>query len=100
MLDYFPASLAGSAVAALTPVNLAGLNAKQLAYLLVEPPAHLLIDCGGLFAPHPLGVCHFVSLLLNLRRRGTCIWLSNVGPVLHHCLHRLKLEALFHLTTE
>ncbi|UOQ69362.1 hypothetical protein [Hymenobacter volaticus] len=98
MLEYFPVSLAGpGGAAALTPVNLAGLDAKQLASLLVEPPAQLLVDCGSLFAPHPLGIGHFVSLLLNMRRRRTDIWLCNVDPVLHECLHQLKLGALFHL---
>ncbi len=81
----------------LTPVNLADLTAKQLARLLVTPPPHLLIDCGGLLVPYPLGVCSFVAQLLLMRGRGACIWLCNVHPGLHRCLHQLKLAALFHL---
>ena len=82
----------------LTPVNLADLTAKQLACLLVAPPPHLLVDCGGLLMPHPLGVGRFVTQLLQLRRRGTCLWLCNVHPGLYCCLHQLELSALFHLS--
>ena len=78
-------------------MNLAELNVKQLACLLAEPPPQLLVDCGGLPAPHPLGTCRFVSHLLQLRRRGACVRLCNVHPVLHRCLHQLNLGALFHL---
>ena len=76
---------------------LADLTAKQLAYLLVAPPVHLLVDCGRLLIPHPLGVCRFVAQLLLLRRRGTGIWLCNVHPGLYRCLHQLELAALFHI---
>lgn len=82
---------------ALTPVNLNNLTAKQLAHLLVAPPARLLVDCGGLRIPHPLGVCRFVAQLLLMRGRGACIWLCDVHPGLGRCLHSLELAALFHL---
>lgn len=85
---------------ALLPVNLTDLTAKQLACLLVAPPAQLLIDCGGLLLPHPLGVCRFVAQLLQLRLRGTGLWLCNVHPGLRHYLHQLRLDAVFHLTRE
>jgi hypothetical protein len=75
---------------------LADLTADQLAYLLVAPPVLLLVDCGRLLLPHPLGVCRFVAQLLLLRRRGTGIWLCNVHPGLHRCLLQLELAALFH----
>ena len=81
----------------LTPVNLADLTAKQLACLLVAPPPHLLVDCGGLLIPHPLGVGRFVAQLLLVRGRGTCIWLCNVHPGLRRCLQQLGLAAVFHL---
>jgi len=81
----------------LTPVNLADLTAKQLACLLVAPPPHLMVDCGGLLMPHPLGVCRFVAQLLLVRGRGTCIWLCNVHPGLRRCLQQLGLAAVFHL---
>ncbi len=79
------------------PVNLADLTAKQLAVLLVAPPARLLVDCGGLLLPHPLGVCRFVTLLLQISQRGTRLWLCNVHPGLSRCLQQLELEAVFNL---
>ena len=79
-------------------VNLADLTAKQLMRLLVAPPSQLLIDCGRLLLPHPLGVCRFVAQLLQLHLRGGRIWLCNVHPGLRRYLHQLKLGALFHLT--
>ena len=79
----------------LTPVRLAGLTAKQLAVLLVAPPAHLLVDCGGLLLPHPLGVCRFVTQLLRISQRGTRLSLCNVHPGLFRCLQHLALEGLF-----
>ena len=82
---------------ALPPVNLSDLTAKQLACLLVAPPPQLLVDCGGRLQPHPLGVCRFVAQLLQLRLRGTCLWLCNVHPGLRRCLHQLNLGAVFHL---
>lgn len=98
MRVHFLASLTETAeTPALTPVRLAGLNAKQLAGLLVAPPRHLLVDCGGLLLPHPLGVCRFVAQLLQLRRRGTSIWLCNVHSGLHRCLGQLNLAAVFPL---
>jgi hypothetical protein len=94
----FPALLTKTAASAtLTPVNLADLTAKQLAVLLVAPPPHLLVDCGGLLLPHPLGVCRFVAQLLHMRQRGTCLWLCNIHPALYRCLLRLELDVLFHL---
>ena len=57
----------------------------------------LLVDCGGLLVPHPLGVCRFVAQLLQLRLRGTGIWLCNVRPELHRYLHELRLCPVFHL---
>ena len=87
----------GEAPAALLPVTLAALTAKQLACLLVAPPPRLLIDCGGLLLPHPLGVGRFVSQLLLMRRRGTCIWLCNLHPGLRGCLYQLELHTLFHV---
>lgn len=94
---YSPASLAKPVTArAPTPVNLAGLSAKQLAGLLIAPP-QLLVDCGWLLNLHPLGVCRFVAQLLQLRQRRTCIGLCNVHPVLHRCLRQLELGPLFHL---
>ena len=95
---HFPASLTETAEApALAPVSLAGLNARELAQLLVGPPLQLLVDCGGFLLPHPLGVCRFVAHLLLMRRRGTSIWLCNVHPGLHRCLRLLQLEAVFPL---
>jgi len=82
----------------LTPVNLADLTAKQLACLLVAPPSHLLVDCGGLLMPHPLGVGRFVAQLLLVRGWGACIWLCNVHPGLRRCLQQLGLAAVFHLS--
>ncbi|MDF7815250.1 hypothetical protein [Hymenobacter sp. YC55] len=97
MLNYFPASPAdATAVAALLPVSLGKLTAQQLAQLLLEPSPQLLVDCGGLVAPHPLGVCHFATQLVLLRQKGVCVYLCNVHPVLRHCLHQLKLQYLFH----
>ena len=78
-------------------MNLADLTAKQLACLLVAPPSQLLVDCGGQLLPHPLGVCRFVGQLLQMRLRGTCLWLCNVHPGLRRCLQQLELEAVFHL---
>lgn len=93
--------MAGSGAApALLPVNMVDLTAKQLAYLLVAPPSHLLVDCGGLLLPHPLGVCRFVAQLLQLHLRGTCIWLCNVHPKLRRCLYGLQLDTVFHLNGE
>lgn len=82
---------------ALRPVNLPDLTPQQLAGLLVAPPPQLLVDCGGLLVPHPLGVCRFVAQLLQLRLRGTGIWLCNVRPELHRYLHELRLCPVFHL---
>ena len=65
---------------------------------MVAPPPHLLVDCGGLLLPHPLGVCRFVSQLLLIRQRGTCMWLCNVHPGLRRCLQHLELEDLLHLS--
>jgi hypothetical protein len=75
------------------------LTAKQLACLLLAPPPQLLVDCGGQQIPHPLGVCRFITQLLVIRSRETSLWLCNVHPVLHGCLHQLKLSALFNLST-
>ena len=98
MSVHFPALPGGTAASAtLTPVNLADLTAKQLAVLLVAPPPHLLVDCGALLLPHPLGVCRFVAQLLQIRQRGTCLWLCNIHPGLYRCLLLLELDALFHL---
>ena len=86
-------------VATPTPlsVNLADLTAKQLMRLLVAPPSQLLIDCGRLLLPHPLGVCRFVAQLLQMRQRGTCIQLCNVHPGLRRCLQQLGLSAMLPL---
>ena len=93
-----PSSLFGpAAAAALVPLNVAALNATQLTDLLAEPPAHLLVDCRGQPALHPLGVCRFVAQLLQLRSRGISIWLCNVHPVLRRCLYHVKLGPLFHV---
>lgn len=93
--------MAGTGVSpALRPVNLADLTARQLACLLLAPPPDLLVDCGGLISPHRLGVCRFVTQLLQMRQRGSCIWLCNVHPVLQRCVHRLQLDALFPLHDE
>lgn len=81
----------------LMPMNLADLTAKRLACLLVAPPPHLLVDCGGLQIPHPLGVCRFVAQLLQIRQQGTCLRLCNMHPGLHRCLQHLELEAVFHV---
>jgi hypothetical protein len=81
----------------LTPVHLAGLTAKQPAYLLLAPPVHLSVDCREQLVPHPQGVCRFVAQLLVIHSRGTCIQLCQVHPVLHHCLHGLALGSVFHL---
>lgn len=98
MQVYFPASLTGTAEApALTPVNLASLNAQQLTKLLVGPPPLLLIDCGGQLIPHPLGVCRFVAQLLQLRLRGARVLLCNVHPGLRRCLYQLDLDAVLDL---
>ena len=98
MRTSFADSIAGpDAAPALPPLNLTDFMAKPPAYLLVAPPPHLLIDCGGRPVPHPLGVGRFVAQLLLMRRWGTCIWLCNVHPGLRRCLHRLHLEAVFHL---
>ena len=97
----FPALLAGPDHAlALAPVNLSDLTAKQLACLLVAPPPQLLVDCGGLLLPHPLGACRFVTQLLQLRRRGARLWLCNVHPELRRCLQHLNLAAVFQLCGE
>ncbi len=76
---------------------MANITAKQLACLLVAPPPHLLVDCGALLLPHPLGVCRFVAQLLQMRQRGTCLWFCNVHPGLRRCLHQLELDGLFYL---
>ncbi|OGX81449.1 hypothetical protein BEN47_05740 [Hymenobacter lapidarius] len=90
-------SMTETAAPALTSVSLADLTAKQLACLLVAPPPRLLVDCGGLLLPHPLGVCRFVAQLLQMHQRGTRLWLCDVHPALRCCLHRLGLEKVFHL---
>lgn len=89
--------MASPAAPALTSVRLGALTAKQLAVLLVAPPPHLLVDCGGQLLPHPLGVCRFVTQLLQISQRGTLLWLCNVHPSLHRSLWRLKLDDFFHL---
>lgn len=82
----------------LRPINLADLTPPQLTHLLVTPPPpQLLIDCGWLLLPHPLGVCRFVAELLQLRRLGTDIWLCNVHPELRRYLHELRLGTVFYL---
>lgn len=96
-VPFSPSLFGPATAAALTPVNAADLNATQLTYLLSEPPAQLLVDCGGQLAPHPLGVCRFVAQLLQLRARGVSIWLCNVHPVLRRCLYHVKLGPLFHV---
>ena len=78
-------------------VHLADLTAKQLACLLAAPLPELCIDCDRQRIPHLLGVCHFVTQLLHLRRRGAGLWLHNVHPVLQHCLHQLGLDDVLHL---
>ena len=98
MQGHFPAALTETAEApALAPVNLVGLNARELAQLLVGPPPQLLVDCSRQLIPHPLGVCRFVAQLLQMRRRGTSIWLCNVHPGLQYCLGHLNLTAVFPL---
>ena len=95
MPALFPATLAEPGrVPALQPVRLVELTLKQL----VAPPPRLLVDCGGRRLPHPLGVCRFVTQLLQLRRRGARLGLCNVHPGLRRYLHQLNLGALFHLT--
>lgn len=87
---------------ALTSINLDAVDAQQLARTLAQaagrPRPQLLIDCGQLQCRRTLGVSHVVSQLLVLRRSGADIWLRNVDPVLHHCLHLLRLDQLFFLT--
>lgn len=98
MQNHHTAPMAGpSAAPALPPVNLADITAKELACLLMAPPSQLLVDCGGRLMPHPLGVCRFVAQLLQMRRRGTSVWLCNVHPGLRRYLHQLELGALLHL---
>ena len=98
MKTRLPTSPAGPAAPALAPVNLTRLSARQLARLLLGPPAQLLVDCGSRLMPHPLGVGRFVALLLLLRQRGARIWLCNVHPGLRRCLRQLKLGALLPLS--
>ena len=86
-----------ASLSALLPVNVAALTEQQLTCLLATPPAQLLIDCGALLLPHPLGVCAFVAQLLPLRHKGTSIGLCNVHPQVRHCLQELHLSAIFHL---
>lgn len=93
----FPALLARPAAPALIPVNLADLSAKQLDELLITPPAYLLVDCSGLLLPHPLGVCRFVTQLLQISQQGTRLWLCNVHAGLFRCLQHLEMEVVFHL---
>ena len=85
-----------SQVPLLRPINLTDLSPVQLTRLLVTPLPQLLIDCEGPLLPHPLGVCRYVSLLLQLRRLGTDIWLCNVRPELRRYLHELQLGPMFH----
>ncbi|UOQ74113.1 hypothetical protein [Hymenobacter cellulosilyticus] len=94
---FEPSAAAPSAVPAVLPVNLAALTAEQLADLQLAPPAQLLIDCRWLPLPHPLGIGHFVTQLLQLQRPGTGVWLCNVHPVLSRCIHSLQLGTMFHL---
>ena len=99
MSTPFAYSIKGpGATPALLPLNLSNLTAKQLTCLLLAPPPQLLVDCGGVLLPHPLGVCRFVAQLLQLRQRGTRLWLCNLHPGLRRCLHRLGLGSLFHLS--
>jgi len=79
------------------PISFADLQVAQIACRLFVPPPQLLVDCGGLLVPHPLGVCRFVGQLLILCRRGTEIWLCNVHPGLRRCLQQLELGSLLHL---
>ncbi|WP_216726991.1 hypothetical protein [Hymenobacter siberiensis] len=92
-----PAAALPATTVAQKPLYLAGLTPKQLACLLLAPPAHLSVDCREQLVPHPQGVCRFVAQLLVIRSRGTCIQLCQVHPVLHRCLHLLALGPVFHL---
>ena len=101
MLVHAPALLPETAprpLLPLPPVSPAELNKTLLTGLLVASPARRLANCGGAIMPHPLGMGHFVSQLLQLRRRIGCIWLLNVHPVLRRCLHQSGVGALFHLS--
>ncbi|SDY81240.1 hypothetical protein [Hymenobacter psychrophilus] len=97
MKAFFPTGALPATAVRPAPVYLADLTARNLALLLVAPPAHLSADCWGLAATYPRGVCHFVSQLLVLRSRGTGIRLCQVHPVLQRCLHGLALGAVFDL---
>ena len=73
-------------------------NAEAVQRLCARPKCPpLYIDCSNLVCQRTLGVNHVVSQLLLLHRAGARIWLRNVNAPLRHCLHLLRLEALFHL---
>ncbi|RZK61984.1 MAG: hypothetical protein EOO59_03735 [Hymenobacter sp.] len=86
-----------AAPAATAPLglHLTTLDAGLLARLLLHPPPQLLVDCGAQPSRRSLGVCHFLSLLLLLRRQGGSVWLCNVDPLLRRCLLPLGLGATF-----
>jgi anti-anti-sigma regulatory factor len=87
--------LAEPAAPALLLMNLAAVDAALLARMLLQPHPQLLIDCGAQPCRRDLGVCYFVSQLLQLRRRGDSVWLCNVDPLLRRCLQQLGLTTYF-----
>ena len=76
-------------------VNLAAVDAPLLARMLLQPHPQVLIDCQAQPCRQNMGLCYFLSQLLALRHRGAGVWLSNVDPLLHRCLHQLGLAASF-----
>ncbi|TFZ62673.1 hypothetical protein E4631_24720 [Hymenobacter sp. UV11] len=61
MKSPFPAAVLPATTVALKPLCLADLTAKQRAGLPLTQPANLSVDCWGLLAPPPQGVCRSVA---------------------------------------
>lgn len=81
-------------------MSLATVDAALLARILLQPHLQLLIDCQAQPCRRALGVCYLLTQLLQLRRNGASVWLCNVDGLLHRCLQRLGLYAVFHLADE
>jgi anti-anti-sigma regulatory factor len=82
-------------------IDLDARNASQwissLAHQAPEPSPHLVVDCASLKCLRTLGVSHVISQLLVLHKSGAIVWLRNVDPLLHRCLHLLRLHTMFHI---
>lgn len=88
-------------MSAITTIDLDAKNAKQWINTLTKQQAlsglQLVVDCATLKCLRTMGVSHVISQLLVLHKSGTTVWLRNVDPLLHRCLHLLRLHSMFHI---